>query len=56
MAARVMSLAEAKEDFQRRYIDRVLEMNGGNRTRTAKDLAVDPRTIFRHLEKKRGQP
>ena len=55
VTARVMSLAEAKEDFQSRYIDRVLEMNGGNRTRTAKDLAVDPRTIFRHLEKKRSQ-
>ena len=31
----------------------------GNRTKTAKDLGVDPRTIFRHLEKleaeRRGQ-
>jgi transcriptional regulator with GAF, ATPase, and Fis domain len=47
----VMSLAEAKEDFQKRYITRVLERNNGNRTKTAKDLGVDPRTIFRHLEK-----
>ncbi|MFC1655212.1 helix-turn-helix domain-containing protein, partial [Myxococcota bacterium] len=23
----------------------------GNRTKTARDLGVDPRTIFRHLEK-----
>jgi predicted ArsR family transcriptional regulator len=29
----------------------VLERNGGNRTKAAKDLEVDPRTIFRHLEK-----
>ncbi|MEL6183508.1 MAG: sigma 54-interacting transcriptional regulator [Myxococcota bacterium] len=47
----VLSLAEAKERFQRRYIQRILERNGGNRTRTAKELGVDPRTVFRHLEK-----
>lgn len=47
----VLSLADAKERFQRRYIQRVLERNGGNRTRTAKELGVDPRTVFRHLEK-----
>ena len=47
----VMSLAEAKDDFQRRYINEVLELNHGNRSKTARDLGVDPRTIFRHLEK-----
>ena len=47
----VVPLAEAKERFQTRYINRVLEMNGGNRTKTARDLGVDPRTVFRHLEK-----
>lgn len=47
----VMSLAEAKEDFQRRYINEILELNNGNRSKTARDLGVDPRTIFRHLEK-----
>jgi transcriptional regulator with GAF, ATPase, and Fis domain len=49
--APVVPLAEAKEAFQRRYINEVLERNAGNRTKTAKDLGVDPRTIFRHLEK-----
>ena len=29
----------------------MLELNNGNRTKTARDLGVDPRTIFRHLEK-----
>ena len=48
-------LAEAKEDFQRRYIDKILRMNDGNRTKTARDLGVDPRTIFRHLEKKKDE-
>ena len=47
----IMPLAQAKEEFQKRYINEVLERNGGNRTKTAKDLDVDPRTIFRHLEK-----
>jgi len=47
----VKPLALAKEDFQKRYINEVLERNAGNRTKTAKDLGVDPRTIFRHLEK-----
>jgi DNA-binding NtrC family response regulator len=47
----VLPLARAKEEFQKRYITEVLERNGGNRTKTARDLDVDPRTIFRHLEK-----
>jgi transcriptional regulator with GAF, ATPase, and Fis domain len=49
--APVLPLAQAKEEFQKRYINEVLERNAGNRTKTAKDLGVDPRTIFRHLEK-----
>jgi len=51
----VLPLAEAKEKFQRDYINEVLERNLGNRTRTARDLGVDPRTIFRHLEKEPGE-
>jgi transcriptional regulator with GAF, ATPase, and Fis domain len=47
----VVPLAEALEAFRKRYISEVLERNGNNRTKTAKDLDVDPRTIFRHLEK-----
>jgi hypothetical protein len=31
-----------------------LGLNAGNRTKTARDLGVDPRTIFRHLEKEEG--
>jgi transcriptional regulator with GAF, ATPase, and Fis domain len=46
-----LSLADAIEDFRKRYISDILDRNGGNRTKTAKDLDVDPRTIFRHLEK-----
>ncbi len=47
----ILPLEKAKEDFQRRYVLEVLERNNGNRTQTARDLGVDPRTIFRYLEK-----
>ncbi len=47
----ILPLNEAREQWQRQYINDVLNLNGGNRTKTARDLDVDPRTIFRHLEK-----
>lgn len=53
MPKEVLPLAQAKEDFQRRYINQVLAWNNGNRTQTARDLGVDPRTIYRHLEAER---
>ncbi|MCX7945171.1 MAG: sigma 54-interacting transcriptional regulator [Deltaproteobacteria bacterium] len=46
----ILPLAQAREEFQRRYILQALRRNGGNRTKTAKELGVDPRTIFRYLE------
>ncbi len=46
----ILPLQEALERFRRRYIDESLERNGGNRTKTARELGVDPRTVFRHLE------
>ncbi len=50
----ILTLAEAKDKFQREYINEILAVNAGNRTKTARDLGVDPRTIFRHLEKEAG--
>jgi transcriptional regulator with GAF, ATPase, and Fis domain len=50
----ILSLADARDKWQRDYINEVLALNGGNRTKTARDLGVDPRTIFRHLEKEDG--
>jgi len=47
----ILPLAEARELWQRDYINQILALNAGNRTKTARDLGVDPRTIFRHLEK-----
>jgi len=50
----ILPLADAKDRFQREYINEILALNNGNRTKTARDLGVDPRTIFRHLEKDEG--
>ncbi len=51
----ILPLADAAEQFKQRYIQETLVRNGGNRTKTARDLGVDPRTIFRHLEKMDGE-
>lgn len=52
----IMPLALALDKYRARYITESLERNAGNRTKTASELGVDPRTIFRHLEsKKRSQ-
>ncbi len=51
----VLPLAEAREEWQSKYVQEVLERNGGNRTKTARDLGVDPRTIFRYLEKEEAE-
>jgi transcriptional regulator with GAF, ATPase, and Fis domain len=47
----IAPLIQATREFQKRYVNEVLERNQGNRTKSAKDLGVDPRTIFRHLER-----
>lgn len=47
----LLPLERAKEEFQRNYVLSALERNNGNRTQTARDLGVDPRTIFRYLER-----
>ena len=43
----ILPLNEAKERFQRDYIHEVLALNNGNRTKTARDLGVDPRAAER---------
>ncbi|HLK35355.1 MAG TPA: sigma-54-dependent Fis family transcriptional regulator, partial [Polyangiaceae bacterium] len=52
----IVPLEKAKEEFQRKYVLEVLERNNGNRTQTARDLGVDPRTIFRYLEREANAP
>ena len=47
----VRTLDEATEDFKKSYIRECLELNNWNKAETARDLGVDPRTIFRYIEK-----
>ena len=47
----IKPLTEAEEDFKKSYIREVLELNNWNKAQTARDLGVDPRTIFRYIEK-----
>ena len=49
--AEVLPLAEAKERYARKYVLDTLALCGGNRTRAAQLLGVDPRTVFRFLER-----
>jgi len=54
LPARMLTLAEARERFTQDYIEHVLTLHSGNRTRAAADLDVDPRTVFRILSRARG--
>ncbi|WP_245776239.1 sigma-54 interaction domain-containing protein [Pajaroellobacter abortibovis] len=47
----ILTLEKAKEEFHRKYVLNVLQRNNENRTQTARDLGIDPRTIFRYLER-----
>ncbi len=48
---KLKTLAEAEEDFKKRYIRQALDQNSWNKAQTARELDVDPRTIFRYIEK-----
>ena len=39
------------EEFKLNYVREALELNNWNKAQTARDLDVDPRTIFRYIEK-----
>ena len=47
----IQPLDQAAEEFKRTYIREALELNNWNKAETARDLGVDPRTIFRYIEK-----
>jgi DNA-binding NtrC family response regulator len=44
-------LDRAVEQFKTDYIREALDLNNWNKAQTARDLGVDPRTIFRVIEK-----
>jgi transcriptional regulator with GAF, ATPase, and Fis domain len=52
----IKPLAEAEEEFKMGYVREVLELNNWNKAQTARDLGVDPRTIFRYIEKFEDAP
>ena len=47
----ILPLDEATEQFKMTYIREALELNNWNKAQTGRDLGVDPRTIFRYIEK-----
>ena len=48
----VLPLRDAKEAYAKRYIQEVLELNNGNKSKTARDLGIDPRTVYKYMEGK----
>lgn len=48
---KIEMLDVATEAFKKTYIREALELNNWNKAQTARDLGVDPRTIFRYIEK-----
>jgi DNA-binding NtrC family response regulator len=53
---KVQGLEAAVEEFRMTYVLKVLAHFGRNRTQTAKALGVDPRTVFRYLERVKEDP
>jgi len=43
------SLQDAKEDFIRQYVKKAILIHKGNKSKAAKALGVDPKTLYRHL-------
>lgn len=42
-------LSDAKEQFIKNYVKKAILIHKGNKTRAAKALGVDPKTLYRHL-------
>ena len=51
----ILPLEQAREQFQRQYIHEVLAFYGGNRSKAARALGVDRRTLFRYLVRKQSR-
>ncbi len=47
--ASLSTLHEAKENFIRNYVKKAILIHKGNKTKAAKALGVDPKTLYRHL-------
>ncbi|PIR23560.1 MAG: Fis family transcriptional regulator [Deltaproteobacteria bacterium CG11_big_fil_rev_8_21_14_0_20_45_16] len=47
------SLQEAKDQFIKDYVKKAILIHKGNKTKAAKALGVDPKTLYRHLSDKK---
>ena len=45
-------LSDAKEQFIKNYVKKAILIHRGNKTKAAKALGVDPKTLYRHLSDK----
>lgn len=45
-------LSEAKDQFIKNYVKKAILIHKGNKTKAAKALGVDPKTLYRHLSDK----
>ena len=50
----IKTLDMATEEFKLEYVAQALERNNWNKSQTGRELGVDPRTIFRYVEKLKG--
>lgn len=50
----IIPLQEARDQWQRDYVKDAVELCDGNRSQAAKELGVDPRTIYRYLREEEG--
>ena len=50
------TLSEAKEEFIRDYVKKAILIHKGNKTKAAKALGVDPKTLYRHLQDDKEEP
>jgi two-component system response regulator HydG len=44
------------DQLEREYIERILEVEGGNKTRAAQRLGLDRKTLYRKLEEYAASP
>jgi transcriptional regulator with PAS, ATPase and Fis domain len=47
--AELPKLSDAKEQFIKNYVKKAILIHRGNKTKAAKALGVDPKTLYRHL-------
>jgi two-component system nitrogen regulation response regulator NtrX len=52
----LVSLKQARQDFERRYILEVLEQSGGNISRTAQLLGIERSNLHRKLRQLKLHP